>query len=473
MKKVLLLLCLGFIGGLFVTAEDLEVELQKAINNIASRRNRTLDVSIDTMTLGNTGESNEFSSYLYNAVKDFVDKNNMFNIVTSRGTKRQGEPENGIFTGNFFQRGNLVEINIDLISNIDGRSLGFARFTVPETELTSRGLNLVIKNEKERRELDVIIDELKDDSKKEQIQPVQVINIQAWFGSESQIYMHRDELKMTVMADQNCWFKVIHVDVNNKMKVIYPNTSDGDNYLRANSPRTIFERAKYYFYGPYGAETLMVVASTEQFRNIEQEKIAPWTAATTETIRVALRGGRGGDLETPITFSGEGQALYKITILEPHEAYEYKKPSNMAEVLQSIRSSGGVVDPSSNETSGFYIMNDVRGSYRISRDAPDTIQFASYNLRSTRNAPLTRGSSFNFSFAKPGNISQAVQTIRSGIEGKGGSFNGNEQQGNFNASGIAGQYRVSDLVNVTITEKPFIIPNSLIEKEVKNYFVGR
>jgi hypothetical protein len=85
----------------------------------------------------------------------------------------------------------------------------------------------------------------------------------------------------------------------------------------------------------------------------------------------------------------------------------------------------------------------------------------------------SRGSGFNFSFTRPGNISRAVQTVRSGIEGKGGTFSGNEQQGNFNASGIAGQYRVADMVNVTITEKPFIIPNSLIEREVKNYFGGK
>jgi hypothetical protein len=49
-------------------------------------------------------------------------------------------------------------------------------------------------------------------------------------------------------------------------------------------------------------------------------------------------------------------------------------------------------------------------------------------------------------------------------------FNGNEQAGSFQASGIAGLYQIADLVNVTIVDKPFIVPNSLIEKEVKKFF---
>jgi len=70
----------------------------------------------------------------------------------------------------------------------------------------------------------------------------------------------------------------------------------------------------------------------------------------------------------------------------------------------------------------------------------------------------------------PEDISQAIQTVRSGIENKGGTFNGNEKQGNFQAKGITGQYQVSNLVSVIILDKPFVIPYSLIEKEVKNYF---
>ena len=120
------------------------------------------------------------------------------------------------------------------------------------------------------------------------------INIEARFNSSTRTYRHRDELGLTVKADKDCYFKVIHIDVNNQMKMIYPNTYDQNNRLFANTPRTLFERAKYYLYDPYGTEIILLVASKEQFRNIENEYISPWVAATIETIRSAIRGG---DLE--------------------------------------------------------------------------------------------------------------------------------------------------------------------------------
>jgi hypothetical protein len=151
----------------------------------------------------------------------------------------------------------------------------------------------------------------------------------------------------------------------------------------------------------------------------------------------------------------------------------------MAEAVQALRADvvrqGGIFE--GNETSGYGVLNKVRTSYRAARDRPDTVRLAVYYLESFAGGPgagvRTRGRGFSFSFARPPDIGRAVQTVRSGIEGKGGVFDGNEKQGSFRAGGIAGQYRVSGVVDVTITEKPLLIPGSLIEKEVKNYFGGR
>jgi hypothetical protein len=110
------------------------------------------------------------------------------------------------------------------------------------------------------------------------------------------------------------------------MKTIYPNSYDRNNYLRASMPRSVFESADYMLYEPYGTETLLIAASDGQFEGIEREFIAPWTACTAETLREAIAGGRGGSVEAstrPIPFAGEGEARYSITILKPHEEYEY------------------------------------------------------------------------------------------------------------------------------------------------------
>jgi hypothetical protein len=75
-----------------------------------------------------------------------------------------------------------------------------------------------------------------------------------------------------------------------------------------------------------------------------------------------------------------------------------------------------------------------------------------------------------FSFGKPKDIGAAVRKVQAEIERAGGTFSGNESSGEFRVKGIEGQYSVDDCVAVIITKKPGIIPASIIEKKVKEYF---
>jgi hypothetical protein len=88
----------------------------------------------------------------------------------------------------------------------------------------------------------------------------------------------------------------------------------------------------------------------------------------------------------------------------------------------------------------------------------------------TNAAAKLRGSAFSFSFDKPADIAQAVQSARTAVQAGGGTFSGNDQEGNFKISGVTGQYRVQDKVQITIISKPFIVTQSYIEREVKKYF---
>jgi len=79
----------------------------------------------------------------------------------------------------------------------------------------------------------------------------------------------------------------------------------------------------------------------------------------------------------------------------------------------------------------------------------------------------------SFSIDLPGNVLQALEAVRKGIERKGGVFYGNEYGGYFRNSGITGNYVVDKNVTFYIFEKPFIIPISLIEREIRDYFSGK
>jgi len=493
MKKKFVFVCFCCMCVMFVNAQELEKGVQNAVNRLADRLTTRLTVSIDPLTLDDETTKSSFSRQLYDMVLDYATKAPLFNVVIKRGPGslwKPGEPPRGTIKGTFAQRGNRVEVFLYLVSDVNGTSLGSHRFSFPLAELPEGKDALVPENNKEVDEREKIFAGLSVDNPSGQsTTPAsksstnQNIHIQAFFNSESMTYLHRDELRMTVMADRNCYFKVIHIDVNNQMKMIYPNSSDRNNELRANTPREIFETLAWRIYAPYGAETILLVASSQQFEKIDQEYNAPWKPMTADAIRTAVRGNRGVDYErkTPITFSGEGEARYTITTLKPHELYSYSRPENMEEFLKTMRNDvvdqGGKFDDDSSETSGSYIINGVRGSYRVPSNSPDTIEFAMYNLANftggSRAGARTRGAEHTFKIDRPANIAQAIRMVRSSIEGSGGTFTGNEQQGNFRAKGITGQYRVSNMVDVTITEKPLVVPNSLIEKEVKSYFGGR
>jgi len=492
MKKLFAFVCFGCLCVSILGAQQLENGARDAVNGLAERLMRPIEVTIGPIMREPLCVPVPFSRYLQNLIQRYADniRNGNIKIVNvsevsgTRGPNSRNEPQRGIIQGTIYKRGTTVEVSLNLLS-ANGTSLGTKSFSFPLSEL-SEDISIEPPNVTKVEERNQIFEELSTPPEKPKTSPVtttpttQKINIQAFFNSESMTYFHRDELLLTIEADRNCYFKILNIDANNNVTMLYPNSSDRNNYLKANEQRKIFENAKCYFYDPYGVEEILVIASSQQFANIEREYITPWMLpATTDNIRAAVRGGRGTEIEssvTPIDFSGEGEARYTITILKPHEEYSYGRPDDMREFYRSmqadISNQKGIFV--GNETSAYYIIDGIRGSYRVSRNAPDKIQFAMYNLDTyisgSRAGGRTRGAGFNFNFERPGNILQAIYMVRTSIEDSGGTFTGNEQQGNFSAKGITGQYRVSNLVNVTITEKPFIIPNSLIEKEVKSYF---
>jgi hypothetical protein len=82
--------------------------------------------------------------------------------------------------------------------------------------------------------------------------------------------------------------------------------------------------------------------------------------------------------------------------------------------------------------------------------------------------------SFNVKFSE--GIATTLKKVESYITGSGGTFSGTEECGTFHgktpAGMIKGQYSsVSENeIMITITDKPFIVPHSMIETEIRRYF---
>jgi hypothetical protein len=73
---------------------------------------------------------------------------------------------------------------------------------------------------------------------------------------------------------------------------------------------------------------------------------------------------------------------------------------------------------------------------------------------------------FNLQFSEPAD--QAIQKARAAVESQNGTFNGDNNAGNFQVSvfgnTVKGEYTITgQVLNLVITDKPFFVPCSMIE----------
>jgi len=485
MKKALLFPCLILFGITFLPAQQIDNLVRDAVNNLASRLNVLLEVSVGSITLDNTETPSEFSRLLAGKVNHYATNNDLFRVIAkSRGipSTRPSGPPKGTISGNYTVNGDKVTVILELVSDSNGVRLSSQQFTLSLAELKRAGYEILpenIKTTQEVKEREKIFDPIvQNPPVNTNNSPSPALIIKAWPNSDSDTFIEGDFLAFTVVSNQNCFFKVYHIDINNNMQLIHP-VNPGDNELRANVERTIGGK-NFLITSPFGQDTIVVVASNQKFVNIEPAGII-LGKATSELISnaVSTRGilVKNAASSQNVPAAETASVRFNFTSLPNtyfDEIYSYKKPANMAEAVQSMRaeiiSQGGTFI--GNEREGTFTVAGIvgiTGNYSVTGDQLIVRQRNTGNHYTQR----SRGVGFSFYIDKPRNISNAVQAVRSGVLGKGGTFEGDEQQGTFRASGITGQYNVSDRVAVSINEKPVLIPNSMIEKEVRNYFVGK
>lgn len=72
-------------------------------------------------------------------------------------------------------------------------------------------------------------------------------------------------------------------------------------------------------------------------------------------------------------------------------------------------------------------------------------------------------------------LKETLDRVKQTIVGKGGTFTGNTEQGEFAGvtpvGKVKGKYMVKGKdIEIVITDKPFVAPMSIIEDRVRNYF---
>jgi len=86
------------------------------------------------------------------------------------------------------------------------------------------------------------------------------------------VYYDGDEFFVTLRSSEDCYFVLYLLDADNNMEIIYPNFYEKENnFLKANTSKTIPERSVLFLHEPYGEERILVYASPRPF-NIPEDQ---------------------------------------------------------------------------------------------------------------------------------------------------------------------------------------------------------
>ena len=521
-----------------LAAQNWLLDLKKAVDQLYTPFNRRITVRIQPITISGTDTPTAFSQYLVTKISNFAVNTPIFTVINDRpATRSVNRPQNMVdtatITGSYMIYGDSLDVTLHLISDADWSIMSSVTFTVPLTELEAAGIAFLPPDAKTVAEVEekeaVLVDITTDQVMTAQTGPGQAAAsttaptaasatapttapttapiAAAWAGASassanqklvlsawpdpdpgSRVYYDGDELSFSIFADKDCYVMVYHIDTNQKIQLIFPNTHDRDNFIKGGAAIKIPQNGSYFFklQAPFGQDTILVKGALKQFANIDAEMQEPETDATRETVTRSVRRGlniqvrpvASTEISTETDSSDESDATVRFTYTvipsaENRETVSFSKPDNTSlffrELLANLSALGGQINGS--EQQGSFSAPGISGTYYTEgSDIVFTLreQYNAGSAARTRNAGPQKA--YSFTFARPRDIRQAISTARINITQKGGIFSGNESAGSFFVSKIVGEYVIADLVTVRIIDKPAIIPNSLIETHVKKFF---
>lgn len=465
MKKLLLFCGFIIVSGVFLMAQDIDAMVKNAVDGIALRVTTPIEANIGGIYLEGTVTSSALSRYLANRIKVHAHDSGKFNLSPfshSNVAFRPGGPQKGIIKGSFRQTGEMVTITLQLVGDPGGQVIESRNFTISESYLKENGIDVLPANV---RSLEEIVEQERIFAPPALQQTASTLQIEVWPDSDTGTYFAGDKMTINLFANRDCYARVDYVDASGNWQLLFPNRNNRDNFVRANQLQTL-PRTPVELIPALGMERIWVRVSTEPF-NISESEFTDVKAATRDTV-TASRAASGRAGET-------AEAFFSITKLPDtfyDETFSYSKPDSMAEEIQAILvelQQGDIF--SGTDLEGSYTIGGTTGVYHVTGDTVTV----SLRYNNQLFPPATRAT-FSFSFEKPGNMTLALQSAKSGFKEKGGDLEGDVNQGNFKAKTIlgslAGRYTVIDRVNVVISEKPFGVSEKYIQEEVEKHFKG-
>jgi hypothetical protein len=194
-----------------------------------------------------------------------------------------------VVSGRFFDAGRNIEVFLDLVSVETGAALGNAKTSILKSKVPTTVKLLPDNYQSAVATMDRIQKVAVGDSAD--------LDIKVWTKrGDGGVYRDGEELDIHFLSTTDCFIKLYHISAAGEAQLIFPNQQHMDNRVTGNKFYSIpEENAGFAFLlgKPYGTEFIKAVASSVQFRSIE-EPFTPLGKATRGMITRGLPSTAGG-----------------------------------------------------------------------------------------------------------------------------------------------------------------------------------
>ena len=229
-------------------------------------------------------------------LSDLVDQQSATRIGALKGVQ-------GLLGGRFFDEESHVRVFLELVEIESGIVRSKIAVDLPRSSIPST-LSIQPENYSDAM---FVLEELREVQNAGNTSFV----VKAWTTrGNGGTYRDGESLVINFFANRDCYIKVYHVDVNRKMKLIFPNQYYDNNFIKEKKIYKIPDSSYPFKFGltqPYGTEFIKVIASTLQFKDIE---------ASFQEIGTASRGAIQRGLNIKAKKSQVTEAMISYTIIE-------------------------------------------------------------------------------------------------------------------------------------------------------------
>jgi hypothetical protein len=273
-------------------------EIERAVQTMAKAVSQRTVIAVGRIGYADTQTVTSLSAWLKNSIIAGAQKQqDKFQVATenesadfavaTRGLTVETPVVNSVIqavvTGSYSPLDNGVEVSLRLVSTSGNRAvLASQRFVISASELERRRLSLLPEKG------GAVITLAEFESKQNAVVPYSGRNNRWAFTVTPDvldgIYYAGDYMTMRIYSARDCYFRIIHVDVNGNAQVIYPLAAADNNLIRAGETRRIPDNTRYRMGSPFGEEMILVAAYDRPFR------LSPQSGTSTLSADSVTRG---------------------------------------------------------------------------------------------------------------------------------------------------------------------------------------